>query len=88
MLQKFKYICYLASFLVFIALVTIYYFSETNVINTNKSRSFSLSNENKNMNNIPLLKNDTTDIIEYSKDVEVFKEKKLKYKFWELIKIK
>ena len=88
MLQKFKYICYLAFFLIFIVFVIVYYFSEKNIINTNKSRSFSLVNENKNMNNIPLLKNDTSDIIEYSTDVEVFKEKKKKYKFWELIKKK
>jgi hypothetical protein len=35
--------------------------------------------------NLPLLKNDTSDIIQYKNDVEVFKKKKKNYTFWDLL---
>ena len=61
------------------------YFSDENIRKTNKKRSFYSVKSNINLSNLPLLKNDTNDIIEYKNDIEVFKEKKKKYKFFELL---
>ena len=35
--------------------------------------------------NLPLLENNTQNIITYSDEVEIFKKTKKKYKFWDLI---
>ena len=35
---------------------------------------------------LPILKNDTANIIEYSDDIELYKKRKKKYSFWDLIK--
>ena len=52
---------------------------------TNKIRSSYNLNFITEIYNLPLLKNNTNDIIEFSDEVEVFKKKKKKYKFWDLI---
>ena len=59
-----------------------YYFSEQNVILTNKSRSLYLALLNDDKNNLPILKNDTSNIIVYINDLEDFKKKRKK-RFWE-----
>jgi len=86
MLKKIKYILYLASFFIFIILTIRFYFSDHNIKETNKSRSFYSVKLNTNMQNLPLLKNDTSNIIEYITDIEVYKKKKKKFTFWDLIK--
>ena len=85
MLKKLKNIFYLGSFFIFIVLITRFYFSDQNIIETNKSRSFYSVGLNSNTQNLPLLKNDTNNIIEYIDDIEVYKKKKKKYTFWDLI---
>ncbi|MDC0205537.1 hypothetical protein OAJ64_01850 [Pelagibacteraceae bacterium] len=40
---------------------------------------------NSNLQDIPLLENDTKNIILYSDGIETFKKKKKKYRFWSLI---
>ena len=85
MLKKIKYIFYLISSFVFIISITSFYFSDQNIRETNKSRSFYSVLINKNTMNLPLLKNDTSNIIEYRDDLEVYKKKKKYYKFWDLI---
>ena len=85
MLKKIKNIFYLASFFIFIILTTKYYFSDKNIKETNKSRSLYSAKLNNNTQNLPLLKNDTNNIIEYINDVEIYKKKKKKYTFWDLI---
>ena len=85
MLKKIKNIFYLASFLIFIILTIRFYFSEQNIKETNKSRSLYSVKLNNNTQNLPLLKNDTNNIIEYINDVEVYKKNKKKYTFWDLI---
>ena len=73
---------FLISFFAFIFLITKYYFSEQNLIFTNKSRpSYSLI-LNKNEVNLPLLKNDTNNIIIYKNGLEEFKNKRKK-RIWE-----
>ena len=85
MLKNIKNIFYLTSFFIFIILTTKFYFSDQNIRETNKSRSFYSVELNSNAQNLPLLKNDTKNIIEYSNDVEVYKKKKKKYTFFDLI---
>ena len=85
MIKKIKNIFYLVSIAIFIILTTRFYFSDQNIKETNKSRSFYSVKLNKNTENLPLLKNDTNNIIEYINDVELYKKKKKKYTFWDLI---
>ena len=86
MSKKIRNIFYLLSFFIFIVLTTIFYFSEQNVVKTNKSRTFYSVKLNEKTLNLPLLKNDTSDIIEYRNDIEVYKKNKKTYIFWDLIK--
>ncbi len=86
MSKKIRNIFYLLSFFIFIVLTTIFYFSEQNVVKTNKSRTFYSVKLNEKISNLPLLKNDTSDIIEYRNDIEVYKKNKKTYIFWDLIK--
>ena len=60
-------------------------FSEQNVKSTNKFRSIYSTTQKNNTQSLPLLKNDTNDIIEYRNDIEIYKKSKKKYKFWNLI---
>ena len=85
MLKKIINIFYLTSFLIFIILTVRFYFSEQNIRETNKSRSFYSVKINNKTQNLPLLKNDTNNIIEYINDVEVYKKNKKKFTFWDLI---
>jgi len=76
MLKKIKTIIILSSFIVFTFLTINYYFSEKNIIFTNKSRStYSITSQE----NLPVLKSDTNNIIIY-KD-----KKKKKKRIWENI---
>ena len=86
MSRKIKNIFYLGSFFIFIILTTGFYFSDQNIRETNKSRSFYSVKLNYNTQNLPLLKNDTNNIIKYLNDVEVYKKKKKKFSFFDLIK--
>ena len=85
MLKKIKKVFYLVSFIIFITLTMNYYFSEQNVRKTNKSRAFYSVELNQDIQNLPLLKNDTNNIIEYRNDIEVYRKKKKNYTFWDLI---
>ena len=79
MIMQFKNIIFLMSFIIFTLLTVNYYFSEENMIHINKSRSsYALTL----YNNLPLLKNDTNNIIVYKNDLEEFKKKRKK-RFWE-----
>ena len=86
MLKKIKNIFYLVSFFVFVILTTSFYFSDQNIQETNKSRTFYTVKQNNDLQNLPLLKNDTDNIIEYRNDIEIYKKNKKNYTFWCLIK--
>ena len=75
MLIKIKNIFCLASLFIFITLTTSFYFSEQNIRATNKSRSFYAVKLLHDALKLPLLANDTDDIIEYRNDVQVFRDK-------------
>ena len=82
MFKKARNTFFLIYFFTFIFLVTKYYFSEQNVISINKSRSsysLSLSIDGKKL---PILENDTNNIIIYKNDLQEFKKKR-KRRFWE-----
>ena len=83
-----KNIFCLASLFIFIALTTSYYFSEQNIRATNKSRSFYAVKLHYDTLKLPLLTNDTGDIIEYRNDVQEFRDKIKKWIWEELIKEK
>ena len=85
MLKKIKNIFYVASFFIFVILTTRFYFSDQNIKEINKSRSFYSVKVNNKTQNLPLLKNDTNNIIEYINDIEIYKKKKKKFTFWDLI---
>ena len=83
-----KNIFYLASLFIFIALTTSYYFSEQNIRASNKSRSFYAVKLHYDTLKLPLLTNDTDDIIEYRNDVQEFVDKRKKWIWEKLIKEK
>ena len=76
--KKIKNIFFILSLFIFVFLVTKHYFSEKNFIFTNKSRSLYSLSINKYSKDLPLLKNDTNDIIIYKNDLEEFKNKRKK----------
>ena len=82
MIKKILNIFFLIFIFTFIFLILKYYLSEKNIIFTNKSRSSYSVKINEDINNLPVLKNDTNNIIFYKDDLEKFKNKRKK-RFWE-----
>ena len=82
MFKKIINIFFLISLFTFIFLVSRHYFSDQNIIFTNKSRSFYSWTQNKDNKNLPILTNDTNNIIVYKNDLEEF-NKKRKKRIWE-----
>ena len=82
MYNKIKNILALIIFFIFTFLITKYYFSEKNIILTNKSRSSYATIIYDKYNNLPVLANDTSNIIFYINDLESFKKQRKK-RFWE-----
>jgi len=85
MFKKTISIIYIIYFCFFIVSIVNFYFSEANIIKTNKSRDLYIFNLNKQTQDLPLLKNDTNKVIEFRTDIEIYKENKKEYKFWDLI---
>ena len=76
MFKKIIHIFYLLSFLTFISSTLFFYFSEQNIIKINKSRSLYSLKKNDFISDLPLLKNDTNNIIEFKDDVDFIINKK------------
>ena len=74
-------------FLIFIFLISKHYFSEKNIIFTNQSRSSYENSLNYNNNDLPILRNDTSNILVYVSDLDNFKSKRKK-RIWEKFYIK
>jgi len=70
--------------ILFVTLIIFFYFSEENITKINKSRSKNYNQIHVNINNIPLLENNTIDIIEYLPKSNNDNKKKYN-KFFELI---
>jgi len=79
MLKNIKNIFTITIFVIFVVFIIKYYFSDKNILYMNKSRSsYTLSDGI----NLPILENDTNNIIIYNNDLEKFKKKRKK-RFWE-----
>ena len=86
MTKKIKNIFYLISFFIFVFFTINFYFSDQNIKSTNKTRAIHFAEIKSKTQNLTLLKNDTSNSIEYRNDIEVYKKEMKKYKFWDLIK--
>ena len=83
MLKEIKYLIFILVILVFIFFTGRYYFSDENL--KNSYRSYKNNDEKIKLysENLPILENDTQDIIEYVKQTN--KDKKKKFNFWKLL---
>ena len=83
MLKEFRYLIFTIIIFLFFFLVGKYYFSDTNKKNSYRS----LNNIEKKINlysiKLPILKNDTKDIIQYVEKSN--NNKKKKFNFWKLL---
>ena len=78
MFEKIKNFFFITIFIVFVFLISKYYFSEKNYLFTNKSRTSYTVNLNDKNSDLPILKSDTNNIITFKNDLEKFKKKKKK----------
>ena len=83
MLKEIKYLIFIIVISVFIFFTGRYYFSDENL--KNSYRSYKNNDEKIKLysENLPILENDTQDIIEYVKQKN--KDKKKKFNFWKLL---
>jgi len=85
MLKEVKYVVYLLTIFFFIFFVIKFYLSENNIKWSNKVIFQYQNTLDKKFINLPIIKDDTNDIIEYTSEIEDFKNKKQR-KFWDLLK--
>ena len=88
MFKKIKNTFFLISIFAFIFLVINHYFSDENIIFTNKSRSSYSLTLNQKDENLPLLSSDTNNIITYKNDLEEFKKSRRKRPWEDIISSK
>ena len=86
MIKKVKNIIYIFYIVFFLLFINFFYFSNENIKNTYKTRSSYIYMDRSV--NLPLLINNTKNIIESTNDVKEFKKNKKKYKFFDLIENK
>lgn len=85
MLKEVKYVVYLLTIFFFIFFVIKFYLSENNIKWSNRVILQYQNILDKKFINLPIIKEDTNDIIEYTNEIEDFKNKKQR-KFWDLLK--
>ena len=85
MLKEIKYVVYLLTIFFSIFFVVKFYLSENNIKLSNKVILQHQKELDKKFNNLPIIIDDTSDIIEYTNEIEEFKNRKQR-KFWYLIK--
>ena len=83
MLKEIKYLIFIVIILSFIFFTGKYYFSDENI--KKSYRSYKNINEKikSYSKDLPILENDTKDVIEYVKQTD--KKKKKKFNFWKLL---
>jgi len=83
MLKEIKYLIFVVIIILFLFFTGKYYFSNENI--KKSYRSYKNIDEKIKIysKNLPLLKNDTENIIEYVKQTD--KKKKKKFNFWKLL---
>ena len=83
MKKELKYFLYVVTISSFIIFVGTYYFSDKNKKNSYRSLNNINSKINLYTENLPILENNTKNIIEYINETEA--EKKKKFNFWKLL---
>ena len=83
MLKEIKYLFFIVIIILFIFFTGKYYFSNENIKNSYRSYKNIDQKIKDYSKNLPLLKNDTENIIEYVKQTD--KKKKKKFNFWKLL---
>ena len=83
MLKEIKYLIFISIITLFLFFTGKYYFSNENIKNSYRSYKNIDQKIKDYSKNLPLLKNDTENIIEYVKQTD--KKKKKKFNFWKLL---
>ena len=83
MLKEIKYLIFIVIIALFLFFTGKYYFSDENIKNSYRSYKNIYQKIKDYSKNLPLLKNDTENIIEYVKQTD--KKKKKKFNFWKLL---
>ena len=83
MLKEIKYLTFIIIILLFLFFTGKYYFSDENIKNSYRSQKNIDDKIKIYAKNLPILKNNTNDIIEYVKQTD--KKKKKKFNFWKLL---
>ena len=84
MLSKIKILVYLFFIISLISYSLIVYFSDNEILKINKNRTNYLNKISENLSDLPKLKNDTNNVINYS--IKKNSEKKIKKRyFWGLL---
>ena len=83
MLKEIKYLIFIVIISLFLFFTGKYYFSDENIKNSYRSYKNIYEKVKIYSKNLPLLKNDTENIIEYVKQTD--KKKKKKFNFWKLL---
>ena len=83
MLKEIKYLIFVVIIILFLFFTGKYYFSNENIKNSYRSYEYIDQKIQDDSKNLPLLKSDTENIIEYVKQTD--KKKKKKFNFWKLL---
>ena len=83
MFKEIKYLIYIFVICLFIFFTARYYFSDTNKKKSYRSLNNIDEKINTYVNNLPILEDDTKNIIEYVEQTN--KKKKKKFNFWKLL---
>ena len=83
MLKEIKYLSFIVIIALFLFFTGKFYFSNENIKNTYRTYKNIDQKIKDYSKNLPLLKNDTENIIEYVKQTD--KKKKKKFNFWKLL---
>tara|TARA_B100001175_G_scaffold22435_1_gene16813 strand:- start:1003 stop:1263 length:261 start_codon:yes stop_codon:yes gene_type:complete len=85
MLNKILSIIQFLIIITFIFIINYYYFSDTNINKINKNRINLSLKISKSLDKLPLIANDTNNIIEYQNNNNKYEEKIKKRSFWNLL---
>jgi SMC interacting uncharacterized protein involved in chromosome segregation len=83
MLKEIKYLLFIVIISLFLFFTGKYYFSNKNIKNSYRSYKNIDQKIKDYSKNLPILKNDTENVIEYVKQTD--KKKKKKFNFWKLL---
>ena len=85
MLKEVRNVVYLLTIFFAIFFVTKFYLSENNIKRSNKVILQHQKELDNKFSDLPIIESDTNNIIEYTNEIEKFKNKKQR-KFWDLFK--